>query len=169
MVNEQVDLPTDVMTCPKCNEPNRPGLFRCEKCHASLRPQFLMVLTLGRVILGTWQVVSSVWMMLQCTVSVDPYIMFRLFMSSAGVVISVSLYYGRYWAWMAIQVLIVVNVLSFIARLLLGDLNLRGKPISPIVCIIYFCLAALVFWYFYTKKVRLFCSVGRGRSAVNVS
>jgi len=92
--------------------------------------------------------------------AINAYTFFRLFMSLSGVVILFALFYGRYWAWIAIQIIMGLNVLFFIMRFLSGDLHPQGKPISPIVCIIYFCLAASVFWYLYFKKVRLFCSVG---------
>jgi hypothetical protein len=164
MAKGQIGSSTNVVKCQKCNELNILSFFRCSKCRTNLRPKFLIVLILGGIIFGTWQILSSLWWIYSSAVHVDFYMIYTLLKFAVAIVIFSMLYYGRYWSWIAIQILVGLNCLHFMTRLLMGNLILDDKISSLIVCVIYFCLAASIFFYLYTKGVRAFCSVGHSVS-----
>ncbi len=150
MVQEKVDLHSIIVKCPKCGEANKPGVFRCTKCNASLRPTLLAVVTLLGPIILVLLAIASLGQIGQ-----NPAAILAFLINTAGIAILIGLRYGRYWAWVAIHVVWVINILSSaIQALAINPEMLFHTAVQTLIIVLFF-------FYFHSKRVKAFCSVGR--------
>jgi hypothetical protein len=139
-----------MVKCPKCSEGHNPGILRCTKCNTCLRPTALAVLTLlGLVFLPLLAIVSL------AQVAEHPIALVAFCISVVGIFTLFGLRAGKYWAWIAIQVIWVINIaFSAIQAVAIHPALLVGTAVQGLIII--------VLWiYINGERVRAFCSVGR--------
>ncbi len=139
-----------VVKCPKCGEGHDPRILRCTKCRTCLRPTFLGVITLlGLVFLPLLAIASL------AQVAEHPFALVAFCINVVGIFTLLALRAGKYWAWVAIQVIWVVNIaLSAIQAIAVHPALLVGTAVQGLIII--------VLWiYINGERVRAFCSVGR--------
>jgi predicted RNA-binding Zn-ribbon protein involved in translation (DUF1610 family) len=149
-----------VVKCPKCGERHNPGILRCAKCNTCLRPTFLGVITLiGPIFL----ILLALMSLFQITKNPFEVVVFSINLVSfsinvVGIFTLLGLRAGKYWAWIAIQVIWVINIIFSTTLAIL---------INPILFVNTAVQGLIIFtlWlYMDSKKVKAFCSVGRPRS-----
>jgi len=139
-----------IVKCPKCSKYNYPGLIRCKNCNSSLRPTFLGAVTLlGPIILTIGAIISL------AQFANIPIVIFNFLFSLVGIVILISLRYGRYSAWIALQIVWVIPI---------PFLLILALTINPLLIFVAGGQAMVItpLWlYIRSKRVKAFCSVGR--------
>ncbi len=139
-----------IVKCPKCAQGEDPGVIRCVECNTSLRPTLLAVVTLVGPIVLVLLAIASLGQIEQ-----SPVALIAFLMNLAGIVVLLGLRYGRYWAWIGIQVIWVINIaFSVILGLAIHPVLLMKAGVQTLIIIL--------FWmYIRSDRVRAFCSVGR--------
>ncbi|MBI5746359.1 MAG: hypothetical protein HZA13_05095 [Nitrospirae bacterium] len=146
MTQQQLVSQQGILKCSKCGEGHDPGTVLCTKCNAYLRPTILGVVTiLGSVVLGLESLRPL------ALIGRNPIYLVILLINIAWIVTLISLQVGEYWAWVAVQIVMAINI----AAVLVVD------P-SPSVVEAVGTLSSLLFWiYLHTDRVKAFCSVGK--------
>ncbi len=141
---------TGIVKCPKCGARNNPGVVRCAKCNTSLRPTLLAVVTLLGPIVLLLQSLA-----LLAGFERNPIAPVSLLINAAGIVILISLRFGRYWAWVALQVIWAINIAVTVI------VAFAVNPAFLVVAGAQTLIIVLLWIYIHSERVKSFCSVGR--------
>lgn len=152
MTEAEARLKEEIVLCPKCKTSNNPGVIRCTNCKTCLRPTFLAVVTFLCPIALVLLAIASL-----AQIEQNPAALLVFFINVAGIVILIGLRYGRYWAWVGIQVLWGINIaFSAIEALVIHPALLIRTAVQTLIII-------LLWMYIHSERVRAFCYVGRPR------
>ena len=136
--------------CPKCAEGHPPGVFRCSRCSASLRPVFLGIVTIVGPLLLAIQILG-----LLAQIENNPVAVLGVLINCVGIAVLIGLRFGRYWAWVTIQILWVINI-AFTVFVALGT-----HPALLVVALVQALIIAALWAYIHTDRVKAFCAIGR--------
>lgn len=150
------------ISCPRCGDGNLPGTSRCRKCGANLRPLFLAIMISFGVLVGS--VFFIVVLIKLATGALSPewtlpeWLGFASF--SLVLALFVGLWYGRYWAWVGIQIVWGFRVLLMLTRMVRAVINQvpLGRLGWPAVSA---GVGVLLLVYVRKPYVRTFCSAGK--------
>jgi hypothetical protein len=143
--------PTDShwAACPQCGRPNRRGAARCAHCARLLRrpPLLNWITILGPVAMVLLAVAYAMGVgeNAGCTPGFA--------ISCTGVVILSGLRFGHHWAWLAVQVQCLFELL------VLGIQGLENHPLTAVGAVAHGLLIVLLWCYVQTRQVRSYCGV----------
>jgi len=150
------ELPLPTLKCPKCGEGSPAGATRCTSCKASLLPLPLAVLTTLALLS-----IPTIGFGAGMGVREEPRLALVVAWAVAGMVIVFGLRYGRFWAWIAIQVLWALDIAMTVSGAIVLEIDARRVPLV-IAAVLGVAIIHILFWvYLYTPRVRQYCSGGR--------
>jgi hypothetical protein len=143
-----------VVRCRKCGKPHEPGVFRCFWCDTSLRPIWLGIVTVAGPIL---LVIQSIFISGGFDAPRGLALALLLLMQAVQFAVLIGLRFGRNWAWIAIQIVWLVNLTC----LIVATVRVHGSG----GFVTFYAAVVVVHWiYIHRPGVRAFCSVGRDAS-----
>jgi hypothetical protein len=140
--------------CPKCGIDVAAGTARCPQCHIVLYPILFGIITTLAIVMNALMAVGSLLVATQAPVA----LVFAL--AAVGMIaILAAARKGRYWAWLAIQILWVLGlVFSLVSAL--AVLPKEAETVIVPFMLVQAIIVGLLIFYFNTPRVRTFCSLG---------
>ncbi len=142
-------------SCPRCGQWNPPYTMRCIRCDRPLhRPRLLQwITTIAPVALLILAVAYAV------QIREKPATIPGFVVSCTGVVLLVALRFGPRWAWVAVQVQWLFEIL------VLGIQGLNNHPATAVGAVFHGVAIALLWCCVQTREVRAYCGLGPVRRA----
>lgn len=154
--------PNKPVVCPKCGERSFPGQSRCDACRARLRPLLLSVVVVVVPIVLVLQTISHFRELPAPGLAGLVIASAQAVWNVIAIGVLLCLGYGSHRAWIAVQVMQGLGVLSWYA---LGIWLTRSFEIGEGMMDVYWrvvimgTLLVILWWtYLHTPRVKAFCS-----------